>query len=52
MRFHRITNINDPDTKTTYDVERYTELLTQACNSVIEAFEHTIPINNSTPLVF
>jgi hypothetical protein len=52
MRFHEITNINDPDTKTTYYVERYTELLTQSCKLVIEPFGHTIHINNCAPLVF
>jgi DNA polymerase-2 len=30
------------DDKSTYDVKRYTELLAQACNSVIEPFEYTV----------
>ena len=29
------------DDKSTYDVKRYTELLAQACNSVIEPFGYT-----------
>jgi hypothetical protein len=34
------------DENTTYDKERYTELLVQTCNSVIEPFGCTISINN------
>jgi DNA polymerase, archaea type len=42
------------DSKTTYDGEKYTELLAQACNSIIEPFGYTIhiPISKSTSLVF
>jgi hypothetical protein len=32
------------DENTTYDIERYTELLAQTCNSVIEPFGYTISI--------
>ena len=37
------------DDKTTYDIERYLQLLAQNCNSVIEPFGHTISINEYTP---
>ena len=32
------------DENTTYDVDRYTELLAQTCNSVIEPFGYNIPV--------
>ena len=32
------------DENTTYDVDKYTELLAQTCNSVIEPFGYNIPI--------
>ena len=32
------------DETTTYDVDRYTELLAQTCNSVIEPFGYNIPV--------
>lgn len=35
------------DENTTYDKERYTELLVQICNSVIEPFGYTVSINNN-----
>jgi DNA polymerase, archaea type len=34
------------DENTTYDKERYTELLVQICNSVIEPFGYTVSTNN------
>jgi len=36
------------DENTTYDKERYTELLVQICNSVIEPFGYTVSIDNHT----
>jgi DNA polymerase, archaea type len=35
------------DENTTYDKERYIELLVQICNSVIEPFGYTVSINNN-----
>jgi len=34
------------NSKTTYDGERYTELLAQNCNSIIEPFGYHISVNN------
>jgi hypothetical protein len=36
------------DENTTYDKERYTELLVQIYNSVIEPFGYTVSIDNHT----